>query len=96
MNFDLNERILYCVLLFLWSISEIFVGRWMFRAKPQKHRADKYPKGVIFLSQLPFGSGWKKSIDEEDIPAFEKYQSRIRIMFLSTLFPLFVMYIFLH
>jgi hypothetical protein len=66
----------------------------MFKAKPEKKITDKYGKKVIFLSQLPFGSSWKKNVNREDGPLMEEYQHRIRLVYLSTFFPLILMYIF--
>jgi hypothetical protein len=93
---DFTGRNLYFFLLLLWASSEFFIGKWMFGAKPEKHRIDKYPKMIILLSQLPFGVRWKKNVDKEDIPIFERYQRRIRIMYISTFFPLLIMYIFFN
>jgi hypothetical protein len=74
-------------LIFIWIILEIVIFKWMFNLKPGKNLKDKYPKKIIFLSQLPFGSRWKNSVDKEDIELFENYQHRIKIWYLSLVIP---------
>jgi hypothetical protein len=86
----------YFILLFLWGVSEIFVGKWMFKAKPGNHIRNKYLKRTVLLSQLPFGGSWKRSVEKVDIPVLERYQKRIRIWWLTTFIPLVTMYVFFN
>jgi hypothetical protein len=79
-------RVIY-ILIVIWIIAQIPICKWMFRAKPDKNITQKYPKKVIFQSQLPFGSSWKKKIDKSDILVMERYQQRIKWWYLSLIIP---------
>jgi hypothetical protein len=81
--------ILYILLAF-WAMVEIFISVWMFKAKPDKGILIKYPKKIVFLSQLPFGKSWIKNIDKDDIKLFTTYQERIRVWYLSIIIPIFL------
>lgn len=84
------------IILSIWVIMEIFIARWMFKAKPGKDMAAKYPRKVIFLSQLPFGKRWKKSVDARDLKVMEKYQWRITIWYLMVIIPFFSFFAYLY
>ncbi len=86
----------YYILLLLWGVSELFIGKWMFKAKPANHVTNKYQRRTVLLSQLPFGGSWKKSVEKVDYPVFEKYQQRIRIWWLTTFLPLLIIYAFFN
>ena len=80
----------------IWIIIEIFIIRWMFQIKPEKEITNKYHRKIVFLSQLPFGKGWKKHVDKADIAVLERYQFRIKIWYLSIMIPFFtILLIFL-
>lgn len=85
-----DELYLTFSVILAWVIAESIIGRWMFKAKPDKTIIEKYPKKVIMSSSLPFGSSWKKKVQENDIGVLEVYQSRVRICFLSIVLGLFV------
>jgi len=89
MNFNMLDVILYFFLP-IWIVAEIFIGKWLFKAKPEKKIMDKYPKKIIFLSQIPFGKTWMKNVDKEDIRLLQTYQHRIRVWWLSIIIPLFL------
>jgi len=94
MKFNLKEMILYFFIP-MWLLAEIFISTWMFKAKPKKDATDQYEKKVIFLSQLPFGKGWRNNVRREDVRLFERYQFRIKIWYLSLMVPFFlIMFIF--
>jgi len=63
--------------------------------KPKKELMDKYSKKVIFLSQLPFGSRWRKGINKEDIELMKRYQGRIKIWYLTLIIPFVLIFIYL-
>jgi hypothetical protein len=96
MDFNFNNIILYFIIP-IWLILEIFIIKWMFDAKPDRKSTSKYSKKVIFLSQLPLGSRWKKGVNKDDIKIFEKYQYRIKIWYFSVLifFCLFIAYLYI-
>jgi hypothetical protein len=89
MDFKVFDVVLYFVLP-VWVVVEIFIGRWLFKAKPDKKITDKYPKKVIFLSQIPFGKTWMKNVAKEDVKLLQSYQQRIRVWWLSVILPLFL------
>jgi hypothetical protein len=84
--------------IFIWVIVEIIIVRWMLLAKPERKILDKYPRRVIFLSQLPglFGNAWKNGIENEDLKKMESYQHRITIWYLSILIPFLLIFLFLY
>jgi len=82
----IDVRILYAFLS-IWGVVEIFVARWMFKAKPEENIARKYPKGMRFYSQIPFGKYWTRRVAKSDVQVLEKYQRRIRIWYLSVIIP---------
>ncbi len=86
MKYNLFNVSLYSF-IFIWGILEILISKWMFNAKPHNNLTKKYPKKVIFMSQLPFGNKWKNNVEKEDIVIFQNYQYRIRIWFLSLMIP---------
>ncbi len=100
MNFNAMKLFLYLSIA-IWGVAEIFMAKWMFKAKPNKNLMDKYPRKVVFLSQLPFGKNWKKYIDKDDVRLMEPYQHRIKVWFLSIIIPLLlipficILYIFM-
>ncbi len=77
-------------LLAIWAVMEVFIIIWMFKAKPDKQILRKYPRNIVFLSQLPFGKSWGKNIDKVDVKLFRSYQQRIRLWYLSILIGLFL------
>lgn len=91
----MNLKIIY-TLIAIWLIIEIFIGRWMFKAKPDKSLLVKYPRKIIFLSQLPFGRRWKKFVAPDDLKAMEKYQYRITISYLTIIIPWCLSYIYFY
>jgi hypothetical protein len=96
MTINVNNIILY-ILIPIWVIVELFLVKWMFKSKPDRNRINKYPKKIIFMSQLPLGSKWKKRVDKDDIKIFEQYQNRIKVWSGSVIifFCLFIGYIYL-
>jgi hypothetical protein len=90
----IDVRILYAFCA-IWGIAEIFIARWMFKAKPEENIMRKYPKGVRFYSQLPFGKSWTRRVAKSDVQVFEKYQYRINIWYLSVIIPFFAIMLFL-
>ena len=93
MKLSVNEIILYFFVP-IWIVAEILISIWMFKAKPGKNIAKKYPKKIIFLSQLLFGKRWRQPIDKEHVRLFETYQYRIRVWYLSLMIP-FVLTMFI-
>jgi hypothetical protein len=91
----INDYLLYFYLL-IWLIAELLIGKWIFKAQPKKDIIAKYPKKVIILSSLPFGTSWEKRVEKEDIKVFRTYQHRANIGVLSIVvsFFIFVLYIF--
>jgi hypothetical protein len=53
------------------------------KSKPQKDVLNKYSKKMLYQSQLPFNSHWKKHVHADDLPIMEGYQYRIRVWFVS-------------
>ena len=90
----IDVRILYAFIA-IWGIVQIFVARWMFKAKPEDNITRKYPRGVRFYSQMPFGKSWTRRVDKSDVQVLEKYQRRIRIWYLSVIVPFFGILLFL-
>jgi len=90
-----GELYLTFSLILAWVIAEILIGKWMFNAKPDKTIIEKYPKKVIILSSLPFGSSWKEKVQKNDIGALEAYQFRVKICFLSMVVALLVFYAYI-
>jgi hypothetical protein len=90
MTFDAIVDVVLYILIPIWMMAEVFIIKWMFKAKPGKNITCNYPKKIIFLSQLPFGTRWMKWIDKVDHTSFQTYQRRIRIGFLSVMIPLFI------
>ena len=90
----IDVHILYGFLA-IWAIAEIFIIRWVSKAKPEENMTRKYPKGVRFYSQLPFAKYWTRRIAKSDVRVLEKYQYRIRIWYLSTVIPFFALLLFL-
>ena len=80
-----NEKLL--IALLFWFIAELFIIKWMWSARPKEKILEKYPKTIVYLSQIAFGIVLKKRIDEDDLPCFITYQKRIRIWFLSLFIP---------
>ena len=94
MKLNINEIILYFFVP-AWAIAEILISAWMLKAKPDRGITSKYPKRIIFLSQLPFGKRWRQHIDKVDIRPLEIYQRRIATWYLSLIIPLFlILYVF--
>lgn len=82
-------------IIFVWIIAELFIGRWMFKAKPDKSIVEKYSKMVIIAASLPFGSSWKKKVEKNHISVLEAYQFRVRICFFSIVVSLLVFYAYI-
>ena len=94
MSFNVKEAILYFFIP-VWTVAEILITIWMFKAKPDENMKDRYPGKVAFLSQLPFGKSWMKYVDKEDLKLLQTRQRRIKVWYLSLMIPFFlVMYIF--
>jgi|APFre7841882724_1041349.scaffolds.fasta_scaffold189232_2 hypothetical protein len=87
-----GELYLIFSLIIGWVIIELLIGRWMFKAKPDKRMIEKYPKKVIIASSLPFGTSWKKKVEKNHIAILEAYQFRVRICFLSIILALLGFY----
>lgn len=75
---------------------QIFISRWMFKAKPGKEIIAKYSRWIIFRSQVPFGWGWKKRVDVGDLGAMEQYQRRITIWYLTVIIPFIMFFVFIQ
>jgi hypothetical protein len=89
------NKIILFIFLPAWLILEVIILKWVSNAEPKKNITSRYSKKVIFLSRLPFGSSWKKSIYNEDIKTLERFNYRIKIWYLSIIgvFLLFVVYL---
>ena len=58
------------ILLLLYVVLLIVVGLWALRGALPKSIRARYPKNVVYRSQLPFTEQWRASVASEDLPAF--------------------------
>jgi len=81
--------------ILIWVIVQLLLGRWMFKARPNKCVIEKYPKMVMILLLLPFGNYWKKQVEKQDIRILQSYQFRVRLWLLSILISLLIFYAYI-
>ena len=74
-----NLLILADVLLLLFAVLLIPITIWVYKAKPPKELYKKYPRRVLWVSQLPFTSAWKSMVTTEDALILERYRTRLYV-----------------
>jgi hypothetical protein len=84
------------VFINIWAVSFVFISWWMLKAKPCKNVVNKYPRKIVFLSQMPFGKRWIKFVDSEDLHLMEKYQYRIKLWYLALIIPFHLFFAYLY
>ncbi len=63
----------------LFPVLQLPIIVWVYRARPSKTITQKYPRQVIRQSRLPFANQWRGSVSSEDLPALERYRTRLHI-----------------
>ena len=56
--------------LLLYFVLLVLVGLWALGGALPKDVRARYPKNVVYRSQLPFTEQWRTSVAAEDLPAF--------------------------
>lgn len=74
------------------------VGIWTVRGRLQKKFYSRYPRRLIYLSQLPFTYAWRQFVKPDDLLAFEKARMRLHVFLvvLILLTHLVSFYSYLH
>jgi hypothetical protein len=58
------------VSLLLFVLLLVLVGIWSIRRTLPSGVRARYPKRLIYMSQLPFSEQWRASVNPEDLPFF--------------------------
>jgi hypothetical protein len=69
---------------------------WAFRAVLPKGVRAKYPRRVIFMSQLPFTEAWRLSIQQEDLPLLVKARRSQNALLLGMMLLTYAKTVYLH
>lgn len=66
--------------LLLYFVLAILVALWALGGALPKSVRARYPKNVVFRSQLPFTEQWRTSVAAEDLPAFVTARTRRHVL----------------
>lgn len=85
-NIDLiaDIHLLADIVLFGSFIIVILVGLWSLGATVPKALYLKYPRRLIFMSQLPIAYSWRTQVTVEDMLALDKARFRSQWLTLAT------------
>jgi len=75
---------------------QVLVVCWAQKAIPAKDILNKYSRGEVFRSRLPFIESWKQHINIEDQPAFYKYRERLFLAQATIILTITLLILFGH